>query len=238
MGIDGANIIGQYCLNGIPGEQSFVYDGKSLTKIASSGSGVPVPVPFPTAISGSHIVGVYGSDRQKSFIYEMTNKSWTLLEKPNARSVIAHGVSGDIIVGYYYGTEKLEPPVKKGKGWVVAETREHGFVYNLKDRSWSNLDYPGALATFPWAVDGRIIVGAFSDGRGKSLHGFIHDGRNWTAIEVPGWGPVSRAGDPNAFLRGVSGNAVLGQNSNLYLLNEKRWTHLLSWRLPDGMFSE
>ena len=210
-GIDGANIVGQYRLTGSPGEHAFLYDGKSWTKLESSG----IDVPYPNAVSGNCVVGVYGATREKSFLYEVKDKSWTFLKKPKARATIAKGVSGGTIVGFYYDS-----------------SREHGFVYNVKDKTWADLDYPGARQTFPCAVDGSNIVGAFNDGRGKSLQGFIYDGSSWASVDVPGWGPESRAYDPDAFLRAISGNVVVGQNGDLYLVNEKRWTDLLVTRSP------
>ncbi len=52
--------------------------------------------------------------------------------------------------------------------------------------SMVRLDFPGAHTTTPYGVDGTTIVGTYSTTFLGREHGFIYDGREWTALDYPG----------------------------------------------------
>src|SRR5580704_9062926 len=60
--------------------------------------------------------------------------------------------------------------------------------------SFTNIDYPEAMYTFPQAVnDGGHVVGNWGDSQGN-VHGFYWDGTNFTSIDYPGAGATYAEG--------------------------------------------
>ena len=80
--------------------------------------------------------------------------------------------------------------------------------------TFTNIDYPGAMYTFPQAVnDSGHVVGYWGDSEGN-IHGFYWDGTNFTSIDYPGAGAtyaqgINDAGVISGFYE-VSGNQAHG----------------------------
>jgi len=102
LGISGKNVVGYFNWG------SFLYDGSTYI--------IP-PVPGQTNdIEGNNIVGVYDEDAVlHGFFYD--GLTWTPLNAPHATETIACGISGNNIVGYYYGNSGYE----------------HGFIYTIPE---------------------------------------------------------------------------------------------------------
>ena len=49
--------------------------------------------------------------------------------------------------------------------------------------TWTTLDYPGAISTQVWDIDGSNIVGYYTNSTGT--HGFLYNGSTWTTIDAP-----------------------------------------------------
>jgi hypothetical protein len=52
--------------------------------------------------------------------------------------------------------------------------------------TWAPLDYPDAISTCVWDIDGGAVVGSYNDG--YRTHGFRYDmaTQNWTTLDEPG----------------------------------------------------
>ncbi len=90
--------------------------------------------------------------------------------------------------------------------------------------SFTNIDYPGAMYTFPQAVnDGGQVVGYWGDSQGNN-HGFYWDGTNFTSIDYPGAGAT--------FAEGINNAGVI---SGLYLTDMGTQAH--GFTLDNGTFT-
>jgi hypothetical protein len=80
--------------------------------------------------------------------------------------------------------------------FVLAILLPAGLV--AQNYSFTNIDYPGAMYTFPQAVnDSGQVVGYWGDSQGNN-HGFYWDGINFTSIDYPGAGATFAVGINNA----------------------------------------
>ena len=90
--------------------------------------------------------------------------------------------------------------------------------------TFTNIDYPGAMYTFPQAVnDSGHVVGFWGDSEGNN-HGFYWDGTTFTSIDYPGAGAT--------FAQGINNAGVI---SGLYLTNNGTQAH--GYILNDGTFT-
>ena len=98
---------------------------------------------------------------------------------------IATGISGDNVVGYYYGA-----------GW-----KNNGFVFD--GTSYTTLNNSlGTYGTRVWGVSGGNIVGDYDSAAGPTL-GFRYNGTSFTTIAAP-------ASSTMTTIHGVSGNTAAG----------------------------
>jgi hypothetical protein len=66
--------------------------------------------------------------------------------------------------------------------------------------TWTKLDYPGAIWTYPHGISGDTIVGNYEDDTG--IHGFMYDGNTWISFTHPkGWSTAAT---------GISDGRVVG----------------------------
>jgi hypothetical protein len=153
-GIDGDNIAGSSS-NG-----NFLYNMTSQTWTSLNVPGTA------RHISGSYIVGFYGPDLYKGFLYNGT--AWTMLKAPEADITYANGVDSTNVVGSYRNASSQD--------W-------YGFLYNGTD--WTTLSIPVGWSTQAFGIDGSNIVGQYSDAS-NWYHGFLYNGTTWTILDMPG----------------------------------------------------
>ena len=214
QGISGNSIVGTYGVyNG------FIYNTttKAWTPLNMSGAET-----YPCGIDGSKIVG---SCRYSDGIYHGFSYSsgiFTTLDYPGANMTSAEGISGNNIVGNYQdyngnnhgflynGTSytTIEPLYASysdasgisGNNIVGTYNGQYGFLYNIGTSKWTDLDYPGAIDTYPQGISGNNIVGRYYNSSG--YHGFLYDGTTWTTLNYPGQNETSA--------EGISGNSIVG----------------------------
>ncbi|MHC4843367.1 MAG: hypothetical protein ACYTEE_06150 [Planctomycetota bacterium] len=51
--------------------------------------------------------------------------------------------------------------------------------------TWTTIDFPGAMQTIAWGIDGDNIVGNYFDLGNLSNRGFLYDGTNWITLDYP-----------------------------------------------------
>ena len=149
-----------------------------------------------SAISGNNIVGLSSLGE---FIYNGTSWSYPL----NRGWATTRGISGNTFVGYYYDD--------------IYFTHPHGFVDNGVTRT--SLDYPGAINTAAWDIDGSNIVGYYQNDGSVVAHGFLYNGGNWTPLNAPG--------SSFTFAYGISGDNIVGQfdeYSFIFNITTQSWT--------------
>ena len=141
-GIEGKNIVGGYW----GGAGGFLYNGSTFTKL-------PAPLRTANGISGSNIVGSYGSTPSHGYLYN--GSTYKTIDYPLAgvKGTYAQAISGNKIVGYY----------------LDSSSKSHGFLYD--GSAYTTLDFPGATSTNAIGISGNTVVGAYSDAAGN--HGFI-----------------------------------------------------------------
>jgi hypothetical protein len=85
--------------------------------------------------------------------------------------------------------------------------------------TWKTLDYPGAHTTQALGIDGKNIVGYYSNSVGVE-HGFLYDGTNWTTLDYP------EAVKTRAY--GISGNRIVGtyNGDRGFVYDGTTWTTL------------
>src|SRR5206468_717126 len=75
------------------------------------------------------------------------------------------------------------------------------------DYTFTTLDYPGALDTYPHGVSGSTVVGSYQNRiPNTAFHGFIYNGSTFTTLDAPK-AALSLSG---TYLTGVSGGTVAG----------------------------
>ena len=106
----------------------------------------------------------------------------------------AQGISGNTIVGYYFGSD----------------FKHHGFIYT--NGNYSTLDEPNATSnsnyfgqTWLTGISEGNIVGYYSDAN-DTIHGFFYDGTNYTTLDEPNADPYY-----GTYATGVSGRNVVGR---------------------------
>jgi hypothetical protein len=145
--------------------------------------------------------------------------TYTTLDDPSAvHGTAALGVSGNNVVGWYYGAgftaqgflydgssyKTLTYPYPLGVSGneivgYYTTSKPHGFLYD--GTTYKTLDDPlGAYGTFASGVDQSTIVGWYDDSQGKS-HGFVYDGSSYKTIDV---------GTSETWCRGVYGSNIVG----------------------------
>jgi hypothetical protein len=88
---------------------------------------------------------------------------------------------------------------------------------------FTTLDVPTATGgTYAWGIDGRNIVGYYTDGTGD--HGFLYNGSSYTTLDDP-----LAKGFTHAY--GISGNNIVGDyfdatGTHGFLYNGSSWTTL------------
>ena len=201
-----------------------------LSVVAADAQFSYATLPFSAAgISGNNIVGTF-SDNAGNHGYFYDGSTYITLDDPLSRpgNTLVNGVSGDEIVGYYYGDvdgtahgflyqdgayQTLENPLgnftvaegisgNKIVGYFYAANLNagpHGFFYN--GSNYSILDDPLGR-TFPMAVSGDKIVG-FYEGKDGFTHGFLYDGGNFRTLDDP-------SGIHGTVVSGISGNNLVG----------------------------
>ena len=204
-GISGSTITGFYYANNSPA-QGFVYNGSVFTTLdnplASTDLRFGTPGTFPQAVSNGTIVGYYQGGPYPSYLihgFIYNGSAFATLDDPLASNAPgiggtwATGVSGKIVVGYYWN----------GTGIT------HGFVYD--GSTYTNLDDPLApnepgFGTYPEGISGNTIVGTYLDHTGG--HGFVYNGSTFTTLDDPLTGPGMPG--PNTVVNGVSGDTLIG----------------------------
>src|SRR2546423_4927710 len=80
------------------------------------------------------------------------------------------------------------------------------------DYTFTTLDYPGALDTYPHGVSGSTVVGGYQNrSPNTAFHGFIYNGSTFATLDVPGATGTVAAG--------VSGSTVVGSYTDSAHLN-------------------
>ncbi len=209
-GISGNKIVGTYYSD--PGAQyyhSYIYNGKKWSTLDYPGA----VGTHALGINGNTIVGYYwDGEVDHGFIYD--GKNWTTVDYPAASGTFVTDVFGGTAIGncefavsegYLFHGSKftfLDYPEAKGGLWpwsisgdkvVGAFQTEspgvaHGFIYDLKNSSWTNLDFPGADWTVFRGIDGINTVGFFET-KGDT-HGFLYTTapQPWSKSErATGW---------------------------------------------------
>jgi len=204
-GIDGSNIVGSY--DDTSGTHGFLYNYKRETW---------TPLDFlPKDIDGSNIIGRIGGVDGHEILYNMTSRTFTILdslealEVLDAWSMLAEGIDGDNIVGYYRSE--------------VHGPDYYGFLYNGK--TWTAFDAGTGGLAFVQDIDGSNIVG-YSVWGGRGC-GFLYNWTNqtWTHFHFP----VPENVPPDTYAIGISGSNIVGWSSSgnfLYNLTSQTWTTL------------
>ena len=104
------------------------------------------------------------------------------LERPASEYISPYDLSGNVIVGEF-GDANVQ----------------HGFLYD--GINWDTLDYPDAVRTAAYGIDGETIVGYFMSPDDR-IRGFLYDGVNWDALDYPD------AAD--TFAHGIDGQKIVG----------------------------
>ena len=52
--------------------------------------------------------------------------------------------------------------------------------------NFTPINYPGAISTTPYSIDGNNIVGHYIMFPSDRSHGFLFDGTTWETFDVPG----------------------------------------------------
>ena len=153
--LGGGNVQGAFLYNDISNTTTYLN-----TPAYSTASGM----------SGNYVVGTYASSFDHGFLYNITTGTYITLDDPLASTKIGTGPSeypygtelsgiyGDNIVGDYYDSSGLE----------------HGFLYNITNQTWTNLDYAVT------GIYGNYIIG------NNGLNGVFFNGATWSTITVPG----------------------------------------------------
>jgi probable HAF family extracellular repeat protein len=93
-------------------------------------------------------------------------------------------------------------------GWYETDHTENGFIYH--NGTYSLLDFLGAMATFPSAINNSgVVAGTFQDANVKA-HGFTYRNGIFTQVDVP---------PPPAIVTGVSGINDAGVLVGSYLIS-------------------
>jgi hypothetical protein len=87
--------------------------------------------------------------------------------------------------------------------------------------TWTTIDMPGASGTYLTGIDGRNLVGNYTDTTGT--HGFLYNGTSWTTLDKPG------ASD--TYLDGIDGRNLvgtyrIGESYHGFLYDGTTWTTL------------
>jgi hypothetical protein len=173
-GIDGSNIVGYYWNDQSQPPLSFIYNGTDWETL-------DLPS-HPTEIDGDNIIG------HGNWVYNVTTQSITTFAFPEAINTTISGIDGENIVGNYLGTDgKSHGFLYNGASWITldpslpglpttqldgisgdyilargsASGNSHGLLYDMITQSWTVFDYPGAISTAPYDIDGNKIVGSY-----------------------------------------------------------------------------
>jgi hypothetical protein len=184
-GISGNSVLGM--VNG----SNYIYD-----KTNGSWSVLPYKMAVATGISGSNVVGMGNG---QSYVYNISSQKWTTLAYPGGSDTHAYGISGNSVVGWYYG-----------------DNTTHGFLYD--GVNYSSINYPGATHTNLYAIDGNRFIG------GCNYGGFLYDGTNWTILSYPGSTYTNPYGISGDNIVGVYGDSSGNRRSFLY--DGTNWTTL------------
>jgi hypothetical protein len=204
--ISGNDIIGIY--GDTEGDShGFLYNGETWITLDDPLAGIgPGLGTFPSGLQGRRIVGPYADNNSvyHGFLYDANDQTWTTFDEPLAGSapdtILGQGTSpediqGDLIVGAYTDSEFVY----------------HGFLYNIKDKTWITFDDPLAgigpgQGTGPNGISGDEITGLYFDSVGVS-HGFVYNGRAWTTLDDPLAGSAPGQG---TFAQYSSANRIVG----------------------------
>ena len=117
--------------------------------------------------------------------------TFTTIDDPlGVNGTVAHGISGNDIVGTY---------------WDASNTY-HGFLYD--GSTWTTIDAPtAALGTSVGGIDGNNVVGYYQD-TSSIAHGFLYN--RATAAYTTLDDPLTAAPQAVTAANGVSGNYIVG----------------------------
>ena len=118
----------------------------------------------------------------RSRVAGQAGAGYMTLDPPGSTSSSATAVSGDNVVGRYWGSGGC-----------------HGFLYD--GSSYKTLDLPGSTDTSVQGVSGNNVVGSYRDGD-RGMHGCLYDGSSYTTLDP--------AGSTGTYAYAVSGRNVVG----------------------------
>ncbi len=233
-GISGGNVVGTSWRLATSGSfyyswNDFLYNGGTYSILSIPGSPGTSPGDRAYGISGSNIVGTYGSN--SGFLF--SGGTETILNVPGAAWTEAHGVSGTTVVGYYYTDTYHSFEYNNGNyatfnapfashgtlasgisgstivgSYLDANLESQGFIDNAG--VFTILSVPGARETYAAGVSGGVVVGTYVGQDGQD-HGFIYNGTNYTTINVPGATFTEVSGIDGST---IVGSAYYGPNGN------------------------
>ena len=136
-------------------------------------------------VSGASQAGTYqdAGFTTHGFLYDGT--TFTTINPPGAMQTDVSAVSGDVVVGYYFGGGD-----------------QHAFLYNASTGTYITLDPPNSASSYASGVSGQTVVGVFSGSDQSGWHSFVYDGASITVLDVPG--------GINTTVTGISGNRIVG----------------------------
>ena len=136
--------------------------------------------------------------------YKMVAGTWTALDVPGAVQTEVYGISGSNIVGNYrpasepvnyYGFFYNNGNWTQFNPWLygisgsnivgLVPNTLYGALYDWK--TWTDLNVPGAIATYPSGISGDKIVGYYQQNASSSGEfSFLKDGTNYiTNLSMP-----------------------------------------------------
>ena len=185
--------------------------------VATSG---PDQTTVANGISGGNIVGIYnaanpgGGFNEEGFVYNGSSYT-TIGGTTGFGSFFPFGISGNNIVGQYFGTVTDQITGTLQGQW-------NGFLYN--GSTYTTVTDPlGSNGTFAYGVSGSNVVGYYTDSAGYD-HGFLYNGSTYTTIDEP----LSVGG---TYVYGISGNEFVGyyygsSGQHGFLFNGSTYTNI------------
>jgi len=186
-------IVGSYTPSGETGDVGFIYDSstKKVITITAKVAGRVARIYNYTvvhSIKGNHAVGNYNEIKTPpaalpssansfhAFIYELSTRTFTTIDMPNAASTTAYGIwqDGSVIAI---------------AGGYTDSSGNHAYVKSLDGSSKLVYNYPGAVTTHFEGITGTgkagnyNVVGDFSDVNSPDgpVNGFFLPITNWKA---------------------------------------------------------
>lgn len=203
--ISGDNIVGYYVEADLS-NHGFLYNTSTqiYTTIDDPAGNLTYGGTSLTGISGGNIVGIYydGNRTTHGFLYNGTGfttlddplydgAAYATAEDPDPFDLgtFVTGISGNNIVGYYYGANG-----------------EHGFLYNGSTfTTLADLELATNATGGTWArgISGGNIVGYYADG--NLVRGFLYNGSTYATLEDPNPGAAT-----DTQLTGISDGNIVG----------------------------